>query len=327
MAKIKAIPRFSSVSRHDGYSWKPRRESLELLVAAKDLLDGSPRPMTVRQLYYRLVADLVIPNNIRSYQNLVGMLTKARKVDLLPLDKFVDRARAKVEPDGYEDLEDYLRIVEDAYRRKACDQQPDYVEVWTEKDALSAVIGDVLEPYGATLVVSKGYTSYTVLFEAAQRFKAEAAERGADRCHLLYFGDFDPSGEDIFRVISSELEALTGYWATVDASEAESYGTPGALHIEKVALTRYQVDLYNLPPIPTKATDSRSDRFVARHGDEAVELDALPPDVLEDTVREAVEDYFDADVREEVLETEEEEQAEIREAVKRIRESRNGGVE
>lgn len=315
---IPMIPRFESVSRYDGYNWKPRPESLRLLLDAKALLDDSPRPMTVRQLYYRLVAALTIPNNIRSYQNLVGLLTRARKVDILPLDKFVDRARAKVDPRGYESLEDYLRIVENAYQRKASDQQPDYIEVWTEKDALSAVIGDVLRPYGPVLVVSKGYTSYTVLVEAANRFREQVAERGVEHCHLLYFGDWDPSGEDIFRVICRELAALTGECVSVDDEDS-------GLHIEKVALTRDLVDAHNLPPMPTKASDSRSTRFVAAHGDEAVELDALPPEVLEDVVGDAVRLYFDEEIREDSLETEGAENDEIKRAVRQIRDARKEG--
>ena len=309
------IPRFESVSRYDGFTWKPAQESLALLAKAKDLLGASPRAMTVRQLYYRLVAALVIPNNMRSYQRLVGLLTNARKADAIDTDQFVDRARATTHPTGYGSLERYLDIVEGAYSRHPNDGQPDYIEVWTEKDALSAVIGDVISPYGATLVVSKGYTSYTVIVEAAARFRQEIAERDPARCHLLYFGDFDPSGEDIFRVISSELAALTGEYV-----EAEPEN--GTLHVEKIALTRDLVDEHGLPPIPTKATDSRSDRFVAEHGDIAVELDALPPEVLEGIVGDAVRLYFDDDVRREGLDVEKSEQDEIRRAIREIKERR-----
>jgi hypothetical protein len=308
------IPRFESTSRADGFTWKPNRESLSLLVKAKELLDASPRPMTVRQLYYRLVAGLVIPNNFRSYQRLVGLLTNARKADVLDSSMFVDRARATTPPTGYDSLERYLDIVEGAYSRHPNDRQPDYIEVWTEKDALSAVIGDVVAPYGATLVVSKGYTSYTVIVEAAKRFKREISERGAGHCHLLYFGDFDPSGEDIFRVITSEIEALTGegalnYWNVSGV----------AFHIEKIALTPELVDEHSLPPMPTKATDSRSEKFTAEHGDIAVELDALPPAVLEAVVEGAVSLYFDGTIRARILEEEAVEQDEIRRAIGEIK--------
>lgn len=305
--KATALQRFESSSRYDGFSWKPRLATLHLLAQAKEILEDSPRAMTVRQLYYRLVAAIIIPNNVRSYQNLVGMLTKARKVDLLDTSMFVDRGRAVEGPTGYEDLESYLDIVSDAYGRRPNDGQPEYLEVWTEKDALSAVIGDVISPYGATLVVSKGYTSYTVLVEAARRFYDEIVARGQEHVHLLYFGDFDPSGEDIFRVIGDEMSALTGY----------------DFDIRKVALTRNLIDEHGLPPMPAKTTDSRYASFEAAHGDEAVELDALPPAVLEDNVREAVEAHWDEDTHRRLMIEEAAEQGEMSRAIADIRERRN----
>lgn len=323
MTDTAILPRFESVSRYDGFTWKPTRESLALLAKAKELLDASPRAMTVRQLYYRLVAALVIPNNMRSYQRLVGLLTNARKADALDTGQFVDRARATTGPTGYDSLEAYLDIIEGAYSRQPNDGQPDYIEVWTEKDALSAVIGDVVSPYGATLVVSKGYTSYTVIVEAAARFRMEIAERGPGHCHLLYFGDFDPSGEDIFHVIGSEIEALTG--EEIDAGPPDEDFPIDALHIQKIALTRDLIDEHGLPPMPTKGTDSRSDRFVAEHGDIAVELDALPPEVLEDVVGDAVRLYFDEEVRATSLDVEGSEQDEIKRAIREIKDRREGG--
>lgn len=301
------LERFESSSRYDGFSWKPRADTVRLLAQAREILEDSPRAMTVRQLYYRLVAAIVIPNNVRSYQNLVGMLTKARKVNLLDTDMFVDRGRAVEGPTGYRSLESYLDTIAEAYSRRPNDGQSEYMEVWTEKDALSAVIGDVTESYGATLVVSKGYTSYTVLVEAAERFHNEIIDRGVDHVHLLYFGDFDPSGEDIFRVIGDEMYALTG----------------DNFDIRKVALTRDLIDEHGLPPMPAKTTDSRFAGFSAEHGDEAVELDALPPDVLEGVVRDAVEEHWDGGAHRQLMTEEEAEQVEMRRAINDIRERRN----
>jgi hypothetical protein len=296
--------RYTSDSRYDGFSWQPTLQSLELLLQAREILTASPRPMTVRQLYYRLVAALVIPNSARSYQNLVNLLTKARKVDLLDTSKFVDRARSVTKPRGYADLSDYLDVVRESYARKPNDGQPHYVEVWTEKDALSAIIGDVIRPYGAHLVVCKGYPSYTVLVEAGQRFNEELEGRLDSEVHLLYFGDFDPSGEDIFRVISEEMFALVG----VD------------FEITKVALTPELVVEHDLPPIPTKASDSRSFGFRHTHGDAAVELDALPPEILEELVRDAVEEWFDEAAHQEMSAKEATERAKVQRAVDAMRE-------
>jgi len=50
--------------------------------------------------------------------------------------------------------------------------------------------------------------------------------------------------------------------------------------IVKCALVPEDITRYNLPPDFTKSTDTRSESFVAKYGDVAVELDALPVDVL-----------------------------------------------
>ena len=51
--------------------------------------------------------------------------------------------------------------------------------------------------------------------------------------------------------------------------------------VVKCALTPSDVKQYNLPPDFTKQTDTRQAKFVAKFGDLAVELDALPINVLQ----------------------------------------------
>ena len=63
--------------------------------------------------------------------------------------------------------------------------------------------------------------------------------------------------------------------------------------IVKCALTADDVRRYELPPDFTKKTDSRRAKFVAKHGDIAVELDALPNQVLRDRLIEEVESRMD----------------------------------
>jgi hypothetical protein len=98
----------------------------------------------------------------------------------------------------------------------------------------------------------------------------------------LYFGDHDPSGEDMFRSLKERLAELGCY-----------------PEMRKCALTHEDVRRYNLPPDFTKVTDSRRDGFVAKYGDVSVELDALPRDVLQDRLTAEVEAEMDLDALEE----------------------------
>ena len=84
--------------------------------------------------------------------------------------------------------------------------------------------------------------------------------------------------------------------------------------IEKVAITKKDIIDYQLPPDVTKPTDTRRAGFVATCGDNAVELDALPVQVLRKRIREAVERYVDREALAEVKAQEDGDKAIIQEA-------------
>ncbi len=74
--------------------------------------------------------------------------------------------------------------------------------------------------------------------------------------------------------------------------------------IVKSALTRDDIERYGLPPDFTKATDSRREAFVAKYGDVAVELDALPVGVLRDRLADEVSRRMDLEALEGTREAE-----------------------
>lgn len=77
----------------------------------------------------------------------------------------------------------------------------------------------------------------------------------------------------------------------------------------KVALTMPQVEEYQPPPNPAKMTDSRAKGYVAEHGDESWEVDALEPSELVRLIEEHITDLVDADLMEEVIQEEKEQVA------------------
>jgi hypothetical protein len=163
------------------------------------------------------------------------------------------------------------------------ENQPCYIELWVEKDALYGVIFPVAHGRHVTMMVNKGYSSQTAMYDAAQRF----IENGDKKCVLLYLGDFDPSGEDMVRDIDTRLEMF------------------GAnVRVEKIALTPEQIKKYNPPPNPAKHTDPRSQKFIALHGASSWEVDALPPDVLEKLIANEIDDLTDMDLWNEIVEKE-----------------------
>jgi len=246
-----------------------RQKTLRMLEFAHDVL-AQNHPMTVRQVYYQLVSAHIIENTRTAYQAVSTMLVDGRKDGSMPWEWIEDRLRRPRQVAMWRGLSDFADTAKRAYRRDVWDSQPGYVECWLEKDALSGIFEDILRPYGVTLCVGRGYDGWDSLHNAAERYGA------GESVTVLYFGDFDPSGEDMFRSLVERL-AFFG-------CEAE---------IVKCALTLDDVEHYHLPPDFTKRTDSRSAAFVAVYGDMAVELDALPVDVLRDRIRQEVEARMD----------------------------------
>jgi hypothetical protein len=240
-------------------------------------------PMTLRQVHYRLVGrgDTTYANTRTDYNQLSKWLVRDRLEGVIPWEWIEDRLRKPRHIPMWEDLPDFIAAVRRSYRRDVWQDQPAYIEAWLEKDALSGIFEDVLQPYGVTLNVGRGYDSATSVKDAADRF-----EDGGG-ITVLYFGDFDPSGEHMVHSLRERLLAL--------GSEPE---------IEKCALTFEDIERYHLPPDFTKATDTRSAAFVARYGDVAVELDALPAGVLRERIRSEVRRRMDLEALERTREAE-----------------------
>jgi hypothetical protein len=244
-------------------------KTIRLIETARDIL-AEAHPMTVRQIYYQLVSRQVIKNDRSQYQAVSKALVEARREGTVPWDWIEDRLRRPRHVSMWDGLGDFADTCRKAYRRDVWATQPAYLEVWLEKDALSGIFEDALNEYGVTLNVGRGYDGWASIHNAALRFG------DGNRATVLYFGDFDPSGEDMVRSLRERL--------------ADCGSRP---EIIKSALNAEDIEHYKLPPDFTKSSDTRAAAFVARHGDRAVELDALPADVLRDRLFQEVSGRMD----------------------------------
>ena len=269
---------------------------------AREILDEySGELITVRQLYYRLVT-IGMPNGNRFYKRVVAAMKVARWDGLVPFGAFVDRERAVHGETQAEskDLESEIRHATESikdwmefYFLERWSNQPNYVEVWIEKKALQGVFERPCNSNRVALCPCKGYPSLTFLYEAQERYIDKAD--GKDVI-ILYFGDYDPSGEDIPRSIEATLRKL------------------GAnITLKRIALMEDQVVDWGLPPAPTKQTDSRAANW---DGLGQVELDAVEPRKLRTMVGEAIQNEFDTDLWDSLLERQDREAKEYRERVK-----------
>jgi hypothetical protein len=187
-------------------------------------------------------------------------------------------------------LPEFAETASAAYRRDVWDSQPVRIEVWLEKDALSGIFEDALDHYGVTLNVGRGFDGWDSIHNAAGRLGGEDV--------ILYFGDFDPSGEDMVRSLRERLD--------------DQGARP---EIIKCALTFGDIERYELPADFTKASDTRSAAFVAKWGDVSVELDALPIEVLRERIVTEIESRMDLAALQSIHVREEEERQRLVQAL------------
>jgi len=247
--------------------------------------------MTLRQLFYRLVSKHVFPNNLNSYKKLSKMLVKARERGEVPDHYLEDRTRTTIGGDsGFDTAADfidaYTRWFKNSWERFSMplwDNQPKRIEVWVEKDALSRLCSSASEEYNVITCPSKGYSSYSYVKKAVARINSDYEDKPVT---ILYFGDYDPSGVDIERDLGARLDR---------------YGANNA-EVHRIALTLDQIQQYHLPPFPAKTSDPRLAKFIAdTGGSDAVELDALEPNVLTDLIIDAIQKYMDKSLWDERL--------------------------
>ncbi|MDG6926681.1 MAG: hypothetical protein JRN09_09025 [Nitrososphaerota archaeon] len=276
----------------------------EVVGATRRIFGEYSYRLTVRQVYYRLISPpyQLFPNTATNYKTFDKILTKARERHEVDWRKIEDRARSILggernvfdSPDGYVDWL-FGELNEQYYDKSYWEGQPNHVEVWVEKDALSTLFERAVKKYRIVVFPSRGYSSYTKVMEALERFPREK------NVIILHFGDHDPSGLDMSRDLSSRLD---GYSAN-----------DGGLVVKRIALSIEQVRELALPPNPTKKADSRAREYTAKYGDECWELDAVPPDTLARWVRGAVEEEIDGDVWKEMEERVKKEREKIRQAL------------
>ena len=261
-------------------------KTVKLIELAAEIL-AAEHPMTVRQVYYQLVSRQVIENRRSAYGAVCNALRDARLEGAIPWEYIEDRLRQPRYVRMWDDLADFGETIRRAYRRNVWSTQPDVLEAWLEKHALSGIFEKVLEPYGVTLNVGRGYDGWSSIHAAAERYGAGDGNDGGPPVFVIYFGDHDPRGEDMLRSLRDRLADLG------------SHPT-----IEKVAILREDIERYDLPPDFAKKSDTRARAFIETYGDQAVELDALPPAVLRQRLTDAVEARMDLDALADVQRTE-----------------------
>lgn len=237
-------------------------------------------PVTVRGVCYALFAEgLISSMAVNETGRISRVMTEMREAGSLDWTRVVDGSREASRPVLWSNPDERIAYAVRNYRRDNWQEQPYHVEVWSEKSTVQGVLAPVLDEYGVTFRVMKGFGSYTAVRQAAE----ESIDSPDGKPYVaLYLGDWDPSGLYMSMVdLPARLGRYRGEW-----------------HLVRIALL--DDDLADTPHFDsaTKRTDNRFDWYLQNttaDQSKCWELDAMNPNDLRQRVEDEITSLIDAD--------------------------------
>lgn len=276
-------------------------DALELLYHISEILrnyEAQGYDLSLRQLYYQLVSKNLVENTERSYKNVGTLVSDARLAGMIDWDMIKDRGRVMVKNPHWGTPSQFIENVAPQYRFDLWADQPAYVEVMVEKQALEGVLEPVCRALDVPFMANKGYSSSSAMYEASKRY-LKRAEQGKD-LFVIYLGDHDPSGIDMSRDVLDRLDLFLK--TSLNRCDEIGPNEPAVLDVKRIALNMDQIEELRPPENPAKITDSRAAAYIKRFGKSSWELDAIEPRQLASLVTDAIrgvmdENLFDKNVR------------------------------
>jgi hypothetical protein len=265
--------------------WMPRAETRELLDRVNQVLAEyiDLLPLTLRQIFYRLVGAYGYEKTEQASERLGEMLNKARRAGLVDMDAIRDDGFTSAAPVFFGDVDDFLATVAAWARELRFDRQTGQrrrLALWCEAAGMVPQLERVAAPFGVGVYSSGGFDSLTDKHRIGREWSSTPIT-------VLHLDDHDPSGVHCFSALEEDVVAF-----------ARHYG--GDIEFVRLAVKPEQARQYGLPSAPPKATDRRS-----FEGNETWQLEALDPHDLADIVRNAIEARLDRALYRRVLAEEE----------------------
>ncbi|MBJ9954954.1 hypothetical protein I5735_18250 [Acinetobacter baumannii] len=257
-----------------------RKSSVELIAFMNTLIESyqdQGYTLTVRQLYYQLVARDVIPNDLNSYKRTAAIINDAKLAGLIDWDAIEDRTRDFIVRSRWDSVSSILDACVYSFHMNMWEDQQFQVYVIVEKEALVGVLERTCNEYDVPLLAARGYPSSSVLYDFAKR---HIISKPHYKQHIIiHLGDHDPSGIDMTRDLTERLTLLCG--------------RPVYLKVERIALNFDQIEELKPPKNPAKDTDSRFETYRKKFGSSSWELDALSPQYLNEIVESKINEFID----------------------------------
>ncbi len=283
--------------------------TLRILGHIRDILEDERDywPLTVRQVFYRMVAKKGYAKTEKDYANLAEKINRARRAGYIPWDAIRDdKQSARYNPGHWSvyGFKVWLERQADRLRFHPALVQPCRIEVHVEAEGMLPQIARVAVPLGADVYSSGGFGSVTVQRDTALRM----AKREVPTV-VLSVGDYDPSGIALYQSFKENVLAFytegTEYMGTDWGGEGTCLlGIETGMHQEfteplfrRIAVTPEQIREHGFETAPAKKRDRRGD-----WDGETVQCEAIPSALLAEIVEDAILEHCDPNLIEELQE-------------------------
>jgi hypothetical protein len=268
--------------------WSPVVERAAVIAESYDTA------VTLRQVFYRLVAEQLIPNTRSAYKTLSDRTSRARRDGTFPA--LLDQTRKIERPYREEDVPTALDDLAKYWRRDRTVGQKDQIWLIVEKKTLVEQMRAWTHQWGIPVVAVSGFGSQTIIDEIRDEVEADGRKAIG-----IYLGDLDPSGEGIERDVLRKVQGWDQW--------------------ERIAVNQEQIDEFGLLVSRGKKTDPRAARFIKDHGELIqVEVEAIEPTVLRGLVLDAITPLVDLDAIGAVKAEEEADTAVLRRLIEQVEE-------
>lgn len=260
--------RHSSLSGQEGYfdaldatrgylrNWRPRQETVILVGRVRQILDEyrDNLPLTVRQIYYRMIAEWKYPKGKKFQRQLYAAVGNARRAGRIPFDAIRDdgiQEYAPWYPSGAGAVIEDFDIRAECFERNMQDGQPQRLQVWCESAGMVPQLARVTRPYAIPVYSCGGFVSLT-----AVRAVVDSCDLMNGPTVVLHLGDCDPSAYSIYQSMFED----------VDAFVQEDYRARPEITFKahRVAATFNQIKEYGLVADAIDTEDTRARVWRAR---------------------------------------------------------------
>ena len=287
--------------------WSPEPQNIAILEMIQAVLDeyADHLPLTMRQVWYRLVGTRGFAKTEKAYKQLLEIGNRARRAGMLRFDDIRDDGVQIKRPYMLDDMKDGVRNIvatAECYRLDRQKGQWRRLLVMCEAGGMIPQLERVCDPYSIPVQSSGGFDSTTAKHALAR----QVVDDGAGGTLVLHIGDHDPSGVHVFSSLAEDIGAFV-----------RAMG--GSVDFGRLAVTPAQIIELNLPTAPAKETDRRSFAGVGDDPNATVQAEAIPPDVLARIVEERIQRHMDLDLYHEVLAQEDRERQRLVSAASKLR--------